>query len=310
MIIIAAAVSVWFVVKRPSLVITPPIAPAEVTPSTESKVVNRVSYACDGNRLIKAAFMERVNPAVAPTPDAPPTPTGSVSLVFDDAPAVLLSQSISADGARYATVDEALVFWSKGNAAIVLDHGQDGMYTNCIATENDPGTLPFVYHDGAVGFTVRYPSDFLLDVKYIYNSGQKMAIPGVKFTIPEIMATGTNLSVDSYVSVEHVAAEICDAMAFSDHAMVATSTTVMVGDVTYSFASSTDAGAGNRYEESVYVLPTVNQCLALRYFVHYGAIENYDAGTIKTFDRAALLSVFDRVRDSVVFEPRFAESNP
>jgi hypothetical protein len=170
--------------------------------------------------------------------------------------------------------------------------------------KDNPGTLPLVYHEGDVAFTVRYPSDFLMTTAYVYtNLGPEVTIPGVKFTIPATMATGTNLSTDTYISIEHATGTACDASGFVDSGRIATSS-VRVGDTTYSFASSSDAAAGNWYEELVYVFPTNNQCLAIRYVVHSSAIENYDADTVRIFDRTSLLSLFDQIRDSVVFEPR------
>jgi hypothetical protein len=65
-------------------------------------------------------------------------------------------------------------------------------------------------------------------------------------------------------------------------------------------ASTTGAAAGNRYEETVYAIPGTNPCVAVRYFVHYGVIENYPPGTVRQFDKQALLDQFDRIRRTLV----------
>jgi hypothetical protein len=83
----------------------------------------------------------------------------------------------------------------------------------------------------------------------------------------------------------------------------ATSTLVTDNDVTYSFASSSDAAAGNRYEESVYALPGSEPCLAIRTFIHYGVFENYASGTVRVFDRESLNKTFALIRNSVTFVP-------
>jgi hypothetical protein len=70
--------------------------------------------------------------------------------------------------------------------------------------------------------------------------------------------------------------------------------------VTYSVSSSMGAGAGNRYEETVYALVGTRPCFAVRYFVHYGAIENYPSGTIQQFNKQALLKEFDSIRRTLV----------
>jgi hypothetical protein len=72
------------------------------------------------------------------------------------------------------------------------------------------------------------------------------------------------------------------------------------GEMLYSVASSTGAAAGNRYDETVYALPGTNPCIAVRYFIHYGVIENYPAGTVRAFDEAALRSEFDAIRRTLI----------
>ena len=64
------------------------------------------------------------------------------------------------------------------------------------------------------------------------------------------------------------------------------------------------AGAGNLYEEIVYVpnLPGNAGCYGIRYFIHSGNIANYEPGTMAEFDRTTLLAEFDRIRHSVFFE--------
>jgi hypothetical protein len=149
-----------------------------------------------------------------------------------------------------------------------------------------------------VGYTV--------DASYKYDQvNPKKPISGVKFTIPGAMATGTNLSSDSYISVESLPhAKSCTGdiyLAANVHPHQETT-----ASTTYSVATSTDAGAGNRYEESVYAISGSNPCTAVRYFIHYGAIENYpsagEPGAVTAFDHAALLAAFDQIRNSLVLK--------
>ncbi len=97
-----------------------------------------------------------------------------------------------------------------------------------------------------------------------------------KFTIPLSVATGTNLSTDSYLSVEEPA-QTSDCKA----------------------SSSTDAAAGNRYEVTTYVVPGSNPCLIVRYFIHYGVIQNYPIGAVKEFNKQALMAEFDSIRGTL-----------
>lgn len=48
---------------------------------------------------------------------------------------VYLPQTISASGARYATSDESIVFWNKGNTAFVTEGSPDNItYKDCIVS--------------------------------------------------------------------------------------------------------------------------------------------------------------------------------
>ncbi len=164
--------------------------------------------------------------------------------------------------------------------------------------------LAHLYENLEEGFTIEYPDGFILDESHQYRnlSGNRI-IEGTRFTIPTAMATGTNLSRDSYVSVEHLApstSRSCTAADFLDY-RTGTTTVTDLG-VTYSVASSSDAAAGNRYEETVYVLPQSSPCLAVRYFIHYGVYENYPEGSIREFDTQALIHTFDTIRRSLVLK--------
>ena len=149
-------------------------------------------------------------------------------------------------------------------------------------------------------FSISYPAGYTADASYTYDQvNPKKPISGVRFTIPGTMATGTNLSSDTYVSVEQLPrAKNCTGdiyLAANVHPV-----TVTTASTTYSVATSSGAAAGNRYDESVYAIAGSNPCTALRYFIHYGAIENYPAGAVTEFNRAALLAAFDKIRDSLV----------
>ena len=269
------------------------------SPSETARPI-RVSYACDRGKTIVADYM---NGAVKPgaTKLDPPVPTGSAVLTLGDGRTMTLLQTISADGARYANADESIVFWNKGNGLIFMENNQQ-TYTGCLQVADDPGGLPKSYENGAMGFSLRYPTGFIVDDMFVYQElGPGKDIHGVKFTIPTSMATGTNLGKDSYLSVENIPnVQTCNASIFLDAGKGLTLKTVDDSGTTYSIASSSGAGAGNRYEETVYAIPGTNPCLALRYFVHYSVFENYPAGTVKEFDKTALLDTFDLIRRTIV----------
>lgn len=273
-------------------------------PST-ANVIAQAHYVCDGGKTIDASYYSG-GPAPTPNPGEPPTPTGSVKIILSDGRTMNLKQTISADGARYSNGnpmiagDESFVFWGKGNSAFILEGDNKQTYTGCIAVVSDPGDLPKIYENGALGFSIRYPSGYSLNTSYKYQElGPGKNINGIKFTIPESIAKGTNLSsFDTGVSVEEIPdIQNCDAKLFIYSGV--SSREITDNGIDYSFASSTGAAAGNRYEESVWAFPGTNPCVAVRYLVHYGVIENYPPGVVSEFNRAALLKQFDAIRHSL-----------
>lgn len=261
--------------------------------------VAQATYLCNDRKNITAAFFGGQPASV--NPGEPPTPTGSVELTFDDGKTMELSQTLSADGARYAAADESLVFWSKGNGALVLEDGAEKNYVGCVTVAPDPGGLPDVYHDDAGGFSIRYPDGYTVDPAYVDEQlGPDKGIKGMKLLIPDALAAGTNLSsYDTGVAVETLpGGKDCQAGLFLDGQV--TVATVTDGGTTYSYATQTQAAAGNRYEEDVWAIPGTSPCLAVRYLIHSMVFENYPPGAVTKFNRAALLDQFDKIRRSLV----------
>jgi hypothetical protein len=157
-----------------------------------------------------------------------------------------------------------------------------------------------LYASSTMGFSIYYPIGFTVDQNYSYQElGPGKDISGVKFTIPASLATGTNLGSDSYLSIEKIPQTgNCTANLFlgQQGSSPMISQTLTDNGTTYSVASTTGAGAGNRYFETVYALTGTNPCVAVRYFIHYGVFENYPAGSITEFDQVTLLSKFDAIR--------------
>jgi hypothetical protein len=213
-----------------------------------------------------------------------------------------LPQAQSASGIRYANADESFVFWGKGNTAFVSEGAdQNQTYTGCIVVAPDQtNTLTQIFASSTLGFTFRFPQNYTVDQKYTYEAlGPGKGIKGVKFTIPAAATTGTNLSKDTYISVEVLPkATTCTADLFLDNSRKAT--TFSDNGVDYSVATTSGAGAGNLYDETVFAIPGTSPCTAVRYFIHSTQVANYPAGTVKAFDRTGLINEFDNIRRSLV----------
>ncbi|HVU06735.1 MAG TPA: hypothetical protein VHE10_03040 [Candidatus Paceibacterota bacterium] len=154
------------------------------------------------------------------------------------------------------------------------------------------------YSNQDMAFSVTVPVGFTVDESYInQNLGPGREIPGIAFKIPASVAAGTNLSADSKVSVEELSDVDCMPADFLYQPR--SSAPVAIGSNRFIVATSADAGAGNIYEETVYVTERGSRCYAVRYFIHYGNIGNYPAGAVKEFDRAALVRSFDAITASL-----------
>lgn len=286
-IIVLAGAGIWYANNRSISFSPSPIAQA--------------TYICNGDKTIDAVFYRGEIKQVEP--GEPPIPSGSVKIILSDGRNFDLPQTISADGSRYANSDESFIFWSKGSRALVLEDNAEKGYIGCIALAKDPGGLPKTYSDGAVGFSIRYPADYLIDASYKYQAlGPGKDINGVKFTIPYNLAVGTNLSsFDTGVSIEVIpAVQDCNAGLFLDGNTDVQTVTDNGSD--YSFSSMIQGAAGNRYEEEVWAVPGTNPCLAIRYFIHSTNIENYPEdpkGAILEFDQTALINQFEKIRHSL-----------
>lgn len=236
-------------------------------------------FLCDGGKTIDATFYER-----------------EVEIELSDFRSLTLPQLTSASGARYGNADESFVFWNKGDTAFVTEGGNE-TFSNCmleVAGQTPRATIA----SSTMGISIQYPRDFTLVAGYQYTGVPNKPISGVKVSIPESMATGTNLSMDSGVSVEQLPRALsCTGDIFVLDNVRAS--TVSENGVTYSVATTSDAAAGNRYEEIVYALSGSKPCTAVRYFLHYSAIENFEPGFVEQFDRDGLIAEFDRIRASL-----------
>lgn len=276
-------------------------------PERELRLLNKATFICQNEKLIDVSFSEVLNPI--PSTTTPELPPGLARVALVDGRSFDLPQTISASGARYANADESFVFWNKGNAALVQENGTEGAYQGCmiLSSVSTEMRLPVPFVSSDVSFSLRLPSvgsdttdGYAINEQFVYTSAPSSTTSGVQFVIPALVATGTNLSADSYFSVEHSdRTGICEPSLFLDGSHATSS--LLENGLTYTVASSSNAGAGNRYDETVYVISGSDPCIAIRTFVHYTVFENYASGTISQFDVQSLKAIFDQIRQTITF---------
>jgi hypothetical protein len=181
----------------------------------------------------------------------------------------------------------------------------------CAAPSNvDARSAWHSYRDMRLGYAISYPPAWRLDTAYAYTGlGPQSEIRGVAFHIPPSMTQGTNLSPN----LTGVSVETSPGSCRADRFLEAPEHLRALRDngIAYSIAEGEDAGAGNFYQQVIYAVVASEPCLAVRYFIHSTNIGNYDPGTVRQFDRAALMAQFDRIRRTLVLrQPAHPRAKP
>jgi membrane-bound inhibitor of C-type lysozyme len=89
-------------------------------PAAPAAKTIREHFACADGKVVDATFI-----------NAPPS---SVTLALSDGRKLSLPQARSGSGARYATKDESVVFWNKGDTAFLEEAGKT-TYNGCVASK-------------------------------------------------------------------------------------------------------------------------------------------------------------------------------
>lgn len=88
----------------------------DILPVQDNKeIINSAIFRCADNKNIQAIFFQ-----------------DKVELTLSDGRNMLLTQAISASGARYANPDESFVFWNKGDSAFILE-ADHATFRDCLS---------------------------------------------------------------------------------------------------------------------------------------------------------------------------------
>jgi len=187
---------------------------------------------------------------------------------------------------KWGIILSALIFFFFWTIVFIENRPIKVENTMTVIVKPESNTL--VYEDSKGLFSLSYPKDFI--------------VKDSSFIVPESMATGTNLSRDSKISVEtKTASSSCSATVFADASDITSKNKpqeITIGTTTYSTLTFSGAGAGNFYETTIYSTKASSSCFALKLFLHSTNIGDYDPGTIKEFDKAKLLAIFAEMLQS------------
>lgn len=86
---------------------------ASIVENQNGNVIHVATFVCDESKYINAIFFDN-----------------KVELSLSDGRNLILHQTISASGARYANENESIVFWNKGYTAFI-EENDVGSYNNC-----------------------------------------------------------------------------------------------------------------------------------------------------------------------------------
>lgn len=264
----------------------------------EYNLISSVTYLCDESKNISANYYQ---PAKISNDELG---TDKVELELSDGRKLSLEQTISASGIRFANSEESLVFWSKGKTAFINELGEES-YANCIELAKRQDNLSEVYKNSDRGFSIRYPKDYRLNEDYNYTAlGEDKVIKGISFQIPKSLAENTNLSADSYISLETIDSDNkeCAISNFVDENRELEISETKINGYDFYTASFVEPAVGNRYSQKIYTLKNddSSECLAIRYFIHYMEIENYPEGEVLEFNEKELVQTFNSIRDSLI----------
>jgi hypothetical protein len=148
-------------------------------------------------------------------------------------------------------------------------------------------------------YQVGYPDDVIQHITATESSllNPNKTVQREKFTVLPTFTKGTNLSADSGLIIEvYSGAYLCQADYLPEGFENAQTATIKGKQ--YVVAKSDGAGAGNRYEQTLYRYAEGNICYSLLLNTHTTNIGNYPAGTVQAYDKAKFESIIYKMLDT------------
>jgi membrane-bound inhibitor of C-type lysozyme len=232
--------------------------------------------------------------------------SSSVDLTFKDGSQMILPQTISGSGIRYAT--GTTVFSSEGDDAFLTQKDKT-VYTNCVAGTQTSAQDINTYTDRGNTFSFSYPAQFVLsggEIGYSQSWSYNSPDFGILFAvvnIPQEFLPKTNFGEAKFTvgtSADPHAIKNC---LISDSG--GTTTTEIINGTKFTKMNFVGVGAGNIYDVTAYHVILNSQCYAIEYMIHSSNIYNYspDQG-IKEFDKTKVELLLENMAQSFKFIPQ------
>jgi membrane-bound inhibitor of C-type lysozyme len=284
-ILVLVGVVAYTVVNKPP-VIHPPVVITTPAAPLSTDVTTTATYSCDRGSTITANFSE-----------------ANVALTLSDGRSLTLPRVVSADGTQYKS--GTTLFVSKGDEAFLQESGSNN-YDNCLAGVNNTvmnGRKTFINQGN--NYTFSYPQAFILSgggIGYTQNwkmgGDSTMGLSLAKVYVPKEFEPKTNFG-DATFTV----GTSSDPQALSS-CMGSSKTWILISGVPFTSVTTSDAGAGNRYDTTSYRAIRNNQCYAVEYTIHYVALANFPPNSgISAYDQKKVQAALETIVQSFRFLP-------
>ncbi len=159
------------------------------------------------------------------------------------------------------------------------------------------------YRNDEAGYTVQYPKDFFVNESGKNPLNSNESFYGIFFNFPSSFTLGTNLSKESYISIETKAEVACTPSDFTytGEGPISKSLSLQSDGISWTGKAGSDAAAGNYYTETIYTTMHNKTCYGAKLFLHATNVGNYEPGTIREFDQDAIDTIFKGMVSSIRF---------
>jgi hypothetical protein len=156
------------------------------------------------------------------------------------------------------------------------------------------GTPNQTYTNSHLSFSIEYPATASATSDFSSGFLPLTQTPVIAFELPRSMFSGTNLAEAGVYIGATTTPSVMSTCTQQVQGETAT-TSQTVGGQNFSVFTSTDAAAGNRYQEKTFRAFQNGSCLEIVELLHYGVIENYPPGTVQQFDEAKFSGILDSI---------------